>query len=34
VVAIASNIEFDQPGDLVDAILAACGPLARPEIGR
>jgi hypothetical protein len=23
VVAIASNVEFDQPGDLADAILAA-----------
>jgi hypothetical protein len=34
VVAIASNIEFDQPGDLVDAILAACRPLARAAMHR
>ena len=34
VVAIASNIEFDQPGDLVDAILAACRPLARAATHR
>ena len=33
VVAIAWNIEFDQPGDLADAILAACRPLTRPEMG-